>query len=952
VTKCLVIGACLLLAPAGRAAEIRWDFDSPQDATSPANLSQARIVGGVLRGLTRWDPYVYLKLPEGGINAADYRTLQVRLYSSAPADLLDIYYKTAAGYWCLGGSLPIKAGWGVYTTDLLSNQWRETDNADARKWGGPDGRVISLRIDPGNQGERWVIVDWARLSSEELPTAYAPDPRIEGAKVTVEAPATVKAGESVQVRLSVELPPEARGRDVTAYARLQTTMELIATEERRVEATGVPVRASFSLPTLPFVSAQAHVCAGLLEALGPDDTEQARAEVSIVAETRAGSDFPACAIRSVGGSPAVHVNGEAIPFMCFCGMDPLSELDGSRKPRHVEMADVGIRIFSDWFGNSGNGNLGHVSADEYDYSAFDLYFARMVQRAPRALFLPHVYVTPPTWWQQAHPEERCCFEDGTPWLQSFASERWRREIGEDLTRLIRHLRSQPYADRIIGLIICSGYTAEWQTWGVWQDQFTDFGEPGLKAWRQWLKRQYGTDARLQGAWGQRDATIATAMPASGEARKSATYVMLRDPQAEAQTIDYLTFLNELDAEAILHFARLGKEASGGRLLMGTYYGYLTQHHYHQAESGHCAIEKVLASEDIDFLMSPPTYTERGLGEVSAFMSAVDSVQRHGKIWLSEADYRTYLSDPASDYGRTATAEDSVNVLKREFAHVLCKRAGVSWFDMDEGWLSGPIIPAELGRMQQTMAGYLPQRKPYHAEVAAFIDPHSFYYLKPDPSLLLHITLEPVLNLYRSGAPFDLYVLSDLKREDLPDYRVYVFLNAYALDQETRAAIKRRTDRPGVAALWRWAPGYCFPDARRMATPEEMSELVGAKLRRLDEQRTVRLSEEGAAERYAQRIATLDEQANPALTLGPLFVPEEGEVLATLEPGGLPGLVKVGTTFFSVLPDLPPTVLRQVYLDAGVHLYADTDDCVYGDGAWVAVHSKETGITELRRSNGE
>jgi hypothetical protein len=63
-------------------------------------------------------------------------------------------------------------------------------------------------------------------------------------------------------------------------------------------------------------------------------------------------------------------------------------------------------------------------------------------------------------------------------------------------------------------------------------------------------------------------------------------------------------------------------------------------------------------------------------------------------------------------------------------------------------------------------------------------------------------------------------------------------------------------------------------------------------------------------------------------------------------------VKVGTTFFSVLPDLPPTVLRQVYLDAGVHLYADTDDCVYGDGAWVAVHSKETGITELRRSNGE
>jgi len=42
----------------------------------------------------------------------------------------------------------------------------------------------------------------------------------------------------------------------------------------------------------------------------------------------------------------------------------------------------------------------------------------------------------------------------------------------------------------------------------------------------------------------------------------------------------------------------------------------------------------------------------------------------------------------------------------------------------------------------------------------------------------------------------------------------------------------------------------------------------------------------------------------------------------------------------------------VYLDAGVKLITDTDDCVYSDGEWVGVHSKETGITTLRNSKGE
>ena len=60
-----------------------------------------------------------------------------------------------------------------------------------------------------------------------------------------------------------------------------------------------------------------------------------------------------------------------------------------------------------------HGDLGHVAPDRYDYGEFDRYFAAILDVDPQAYFLPHVGVTGPLWWQQAHPEEMCQFEDGS-----------------------------------------------------------------------------------------------------------------------------------------------------------------------------------------------------------------------------------------------------------------------------------------------------------------------------------------------------------------------------------------------------------------------------------------------------------------------------------------------------------------------------------------------------------
>lgn len=93
---------------------------------------------------------------------------------------------------------------------------------------------------------------------------------------------------------------------------------------------------------------------------------------------------------------------------------------------------------------------------------------------------------------------------------------------------------------------------------------------------------------------------------------------------------------ELTADAICHFCRVAKEASGRRVLVGTYYGYLTQHGSLQQDSSHAALGVVLQSPDVDFLMSPPLYTDRQLCGTSGFMSATESVRLRARSNVTDA----------------------------------------------------------------------------------------------------------------------------------------------------------------------------------------------------------------------------------------------------------------------------------------------------------------------------
>ncbi len=67
-------------------------------------------------------------------------------------------------------------------------------------------------------------------------------------------------------------------------------------------------------------------------------------------------------------------------------------------------------------------------------------------------------------------------------------------------------------------------------------------------------------------------------------------------------------------------------------------------------------------------------------------------------------------------------------------------------------------------------------------------------------------------LSRIGAPCDYYLLDDLLEFDVKPYKLYIFLNAFYLDNTRRDKIKEKICKDSNTTVWLYAPGYINKDA--------------------------------------------------------------------------------------------------------------------------------------------
>jgi hypothetical protein len=662
-------------------------------------------------------------------------------------------------------------------------------------------------------------------------------------------------------------------------------------------------------------------------------------------------------VNQFNGVPTLFINGTPDSSMVYMTYNPNSKY-------FKQFGDNGVHIYSFSSTPSESGYslapAAWVAPDKYDYSNMDERTMMILNADPNAYIFPRIYLHSPRWWDDKYPDELVTIDpgDGNPVpfyhpgnkrVPSWASETWRRDTADAIKKYIAHIKSMPYADRIIGYHIASGTTEEWMMWGGNEDQWADYSKPYLEAFRKWLKRKYVNVENLRKAWNNNDITFENATIPTKSERQFTSLFSFRDPEKEMRVIDYYFYNSDMVAETMDYFAKVVKTETNNQAIVGVFYGYVLQliGEQRQQNAGHLALQKVWNSPYIDFITSPTSYAFRQLGTgYSHFMSLTDSVKLHKKMWFDENDIRTWLTEGnLGEWGKTATYEESLSMQENEFANVICNGCGMWWFDMGGGWYDDERMMSEIGKMKSIADQNVKLDKTPVSEIALIVDDASLSYMQVGNRISVPLMLLQIPEMGKIGAPFSYYALDDI--EAMPEHKMYVFVNCFAPTEKQRKSIDRVIKCNNRLALWIYAPGFI---RNGKVDIHAMKQLTGMDIDYRLEESQLKVVVSGKND-----LLKVDDgfSYGTDMKVGPVFYTGEntGEVLGKLEGYDLPGLVikkfDNWTSVYSSAPNVPSAILRDLARFAGVHLYVESDDVIYANKSLLSITVNEGGRRTIK-----
>ena len=680
------------------------------------------------------------------------------------------------------------------------------------------------------------------------------------------------------------------------------------------------------------------------------------------AQTGRSADSPLLAqVKSHNGAPTLFLNGRpTFPGIFWVSGPEPDRWDYAEQARRNAGAGIHIYAFDvgkgrEWIGPATD------PAHPFDFSTIEARFGRILEADPEALFHLRIYLEAGhgDWWEKAYPEECEITSEGKRNGMSFASKAWRDQVKEFLRAYADHFRQIGLSEHVLAYQVGTGHTGEWvkgESSMYWP--CGDYSDPMRRHFRFWLRSKYGDSARsLQSAWALPSVTFDSAEVPSAEAQLDAKRYTFRDPRQEQNVIDYYECLAELCADCLIDFCKTAKEATSGTKLAGAFYGYVLDLAWNGGffrerpdsdystyqRSGHLGLGKVLRSPHVDFLVSPYSYGFRGIGGDGPSMLPSESVRLHGKLCLIEDDTRTHSDFQDPNYGQAANLSESVAILRRNFVGVVSRGQGIWWATWKMDTIKEPAFLPLLKAFKKLGTFALSLDRRPASEVAVFVDDASFFYQSVKSSLDIPLIFQQRLwGLPRLGAPVDVYLLQDLLEGSLPSYRLYIFLNAFSLDEQRRAALKREIRRNNRTALWIYAPGLIKDEL----SLDNMTDLTGFRFGRGEQPwgPLVHITDFGHP-----ITADLNQDLfwGTNAKLAPLFHIDDSEarVLGQVvysqgncKPGFAVKALPEWTSVYSAAPNLPASVLRGVARFAGVHIYSDAGDVLHASRHLLGVHT--------------
>jgi hypothetical protein len=340
----------------------------------------------------------------------------------------------------------------------------------------------------------------------------------------------------------------------------------------------------------------------------------------------------------------------------------------------------------------------------------------------------------------------------------------------------------------------------------------------------------------------------------------------------------------------------------------------------------------------------------------SFYTAVDSIRLHNKLYICEGDTRTALTtslgeklpkaEPDNVYykvgGWVAPDHDqSIGNLKRTSLLALTGHVGLWWFDMWGGWFDHPEYKKILCKHQELSAQQT--EGPIRAEIALIVDEDGVKQMQSPASLRYAVKLQ-LLEMGLVGAPYHIYLASDLARDDFPadDYKVYIFTHFCRCSREVENAIEKKLKRGNKTLIWTYFAGL----ERSKLTDYEVSyntELpdLMCQIRQED----FPIFTDPFFPKTTGKFAEYPNQALPACR----FVPgteENAYILGRGTEAGEPALLWKQfddyASVYSLCPCLPARVLQKIVIQSGVHVYSLTGDMLMAGGKYILLRAMSEG----------
>ena len=674
-------------------------------------------------------------------------------------------------------------------------------------------------------------------------------------------------------------------------------------------------------------------------------------------------------VKNSGSFPVLYVNNKPVPSLVYNNY--VVKTGESEMKR---MLGAGIKWYYLWITPSYTKDF-WLGKGKYDFSEVRKSIEQALSFDPDAVIMLEVRITPSyREWGEENPDavwrdhdgrkvaghkervtkpDKLGFGPDDKWACSYGADDFRTTVAAALRDLIKHIKSFDCGKAVAGINFHCGTDNQWFPHVKYQG--FDFATGAQKDFQVFLKEIYNNDVKLlRQAWGTPEVSFDTAKLAPFELRTKGWFF---DPKSgkDRWIIDSNRYNDIGMMKTANYFGKVVKEEFGRNVFVNLYSPDIIQGYSGRSN------QKMLFDENyIDGFISVPDYgLWRIPGRTGNYSSVLGSYSLHGKIILSELDYRTHACWLPADaayqtmiQGGVNSEQEFINQARRDLGALAAQGQGAWFLAMNRILFSTPQYVEAVKELAAAMSKAAKQPMPDdRAQMGVFIDDEMRNYASYDFSKgfnNLSVGIARV-TLSRSGVTWDAYNLADLQNPKRAKYKVNMFLASPTISSEQIKWVKANLQKDGNVLVFVNAAGMC---SDKGTFEENAFQLTGIK---------VKYAPEVSSYYRIRPLPGINDKIAVGLKdnvltefKGPLIYVDDPEAIVF---GEVTGNGKTGwavkrfkdwtSVYISIAGAFTPELLRNIVREAGVEPLGPCNDVTSGGNGFITIHALFDGNKELR-----